>query len=183
MLRANEFDSRDAAHFWGEDRYGPWVEDLPDAQMQALLHYQNVPVINAPLRGLEEFDDAGLRQVALMDEAIADAVVPEDVIAWRLVDQEAIGPLNVGSVFRDDGYTSTSLSRDVIEDFDPENWDMTQAVYRFKIFVPRGYNGAYLGEGFEEFFSQEELLLKRGSRFRVRGIDHGTGIINLEAIP
>jgi len=183
MLNAQEFDSRDSAHLWGEDRYGNWVEDLPDAQMRALQSYQNVPAVNFPLRGLEDFEGDELKQVALMDEALGSSVLPDDVITWRLVDQEAIGPLNVGSVFRDDGYTSTSLAREVIDDFDPENWDMTQAVYRFKVYVPRGYNAAYIGEGFDEFFNQEELLLKRGSRFRVRGINHQTGIINLEVIP
>jgi hypothetical protein len=182
LQNARTFDDDNAAFAWGEDGYEGWRLGLSNSEQLALLKYQNAPVINDPLRGLSELTDPDdIAQIAHMDAALADAIIPEDIQVWRLVEKDAVGPLFPGMVFRDDGFTSTSLLKDVIDDFEMGS---PVANYRFRIFVPEGYNGGYLGEGFDEFFAeQQEIVLRRGTAFRVRGINHQTGIVDLEVVP
>jgi len=118
--------------------------------------------------------------VTQIDDVFADdaAVLPEDTEIYRGirgVDELFPGGINVGDEFADDAYVSTSFSHGYAAGFaantEPENFS-TSAV--FKIRAPKGTRGvaplATSGDSRSITTAKEfELLLPRGTRFRVVG--------------
>lgn len=111
-------------------------------------------------------------QIRMMDRALDGAQVPRDVIAYRGVDAEAVKALEVGDVFDDHGYVSTTLSREIAERFKAyvEDREGGQGAV-VEVRVPAGTQGAYLSR-LPGFLAQErELLLARGLQYKVVGVN------------
>lgn len=175
-------DSRDYTHvtdleeFAGDQHAA--IADLRDsdeAAVQALQNYTSSDFreINSYLReGDASYYD---REDAVKDiDRVFDAVGPigQDLIAYRGIKgntgkkiQDAIdnGTLK-GSTLTDKGYTSTSVSKSVAD-----NWGGVLVNLR----VPKESRGAYVGEsdfgksdGFSVFPNERELVLERGGTMR-----------------
>lgn len=134
-----------------------------------------------------------------LDLALSRAHLPEEVVVWRGVTEEAMpsyvfdafdtsSPQNEallllnGKEFVDKGFVSTTLSKERAV-----NWALDQSVgaILYRITVPKGYQAAYLTEVLSQVNTEWELLLKRGTRFRVTGVDliSRPEIVNLEVLP
>lgn len=109
-------------------------------------------------------------QIAHIDAVLRRSRMTEDVHVYRgLTGDIAKRALRAkpGSVIRDKGYVSTSLHSSVAADsFSGEDGVV------LKLMLPKG-NRAYLmnGRGASNFASEHEVLLPRGSRFRIRHVE------------
>ena len=109
------------------------------------------------------------KAVAALDKAMQRGAVPEDTVVYRGVKTQAmVSKLKVGDEFQDHGFVSTSLHKKVGEKFGKE------AV--IEITVPKGakaiafdsvFTGGHMGE--------HELLLPRGSKFKVTDVSRRKG--------
>jgi len=90
--------------------------------------------------------------------------------------------LTPGSIFHDPGYLSTSVSKDMARAF--ARGDGQKVVFHFK--AMKGTEAAHLGRDVLRSGSEGEVLLPRGSRFRVlssRNADDGVREVDLELLP
>ena len=175
------------AQTWGTIESDDWWFELDDETQKAFSLYKsgNYGVINDALRGGSRMTDEAASSIARMDAALDTASLSEDVVAVRHIDKYAFNDMFgttkadyefggfwkedprrfVGATFGDDAYTSTSMSS-----------DFTWGDIPMEVRVPRGYQAAYLDpamfNGSSLLGSHEcELLLKRGTRFRIVGMD------------
>jgi hypothetical protein len=115
-------------------------------------------------------DDRHGEQIKHLDTVLRRSRMTEDVNVYRGLTGEIAKKVlkaKPGSVIRDKGYVSTSLHRSVAADsFSGEEGLV------LKLMLPKG-NRAYLmnGRGASNFASEHEVLLPRGSRFRIRHVE------------
>lgn len=81
--------------------------------------------------------------------------VPGDLKVFRGMDSSLLSSLQEGDIFKDDGFISTSIDKEKVV-----------SGGFIEIHVPKGSKGIYL-EQISEVKRERELLLDRGSRFRV----------------
>jgi len=90
--------------------------------------------------------------------------VPENVTVFRGMRPVSGYPTDpkefVGMHISDKGFVSTSLSPETAKEF------LTSGGYVYKIKVKKGTKAAYI-EGVGKHYSEQELLLPRGSKFKV----------------
>lgn len=166
-----------------------WAE-LTDAEKSALNFYKSgrYRELNDALRFPEARQlDSELMQIESdLDSALTKLTAPDDLVTMRFVDADAFGnlmgaeldedvfwledPRNfIGTVFRDDAYTSTSLA----SDFD---WASQESVRMF-IRIPRGYEAGPNDIGLMDRSvrtagtTEAEIMLKRGTRFRLVDVE------------
>lgn len=101
--------------------------------------------------------------IADIDSAIEKSVIKDDVTAWRGMDADLFKNMSPGDVFMDPAYTSTSLRSSIFKDF--------ARTGHVEVRIPKGYQGIYM-EAFDpaQQLKEMELLLKRGTRFRIISI-------------
>ena len=155
------------------------TEPLPPAERQALSNYQGGKYIAiqdyARTGNAGDYDSerAAKAEQRALDSAIRRGAAPRDVLVYRGIGaaREGItGEVKVGSVIRDRGYSSTSISRDVAHGFAEGKLDATV----LEIEVPRGSPAAFVpGDG---SLQEAELLLPRGSRFEVLAVRTENGV-------
>jgi len=129
---------------------------LTDTESSALKEYKEEAYygINGRLRTQKEsarttgFHDR-------LDSAIDKSGIDEPIVVYRGVDKDLRFS---GEYFKDWGYASTSLSKDIAEDF--TGW--TGSVY--EILLPKGSHALNLEHWGDE--RERELLLPRGSQFK-----------------
>jgi len=109
--------------------------------------------------------------VAKLDSAIARSSIPEDVILWRGSSSKAFtdNPQNIiGMIVRDDGFVSTSLREDVAHRFVSYREEENKSAAMVKIRAPKGTNAIPVDGAMRRKETwEEEMLLSRGSQFRV----------------
>ena len=109
------------------------------------------------------------KTVAALDKAIQRGTVPEDVVVYRGINSSTLAnKFSVGDEFQDHGFVSTSLDKKIGEKFGKE------AV--LEITVPKdakalAFDSIYKGGHMDE----HELLLPRGSKFRVTDVSRRKG--------
>jgi hypothetical protein len=122
-----------------------------------------------------------------LDGALAAAQVPADTRACRWVDPgRAAGRLDwmndaldqpdayAGTTVTEAGFVSTSLKHD----------PPPRGMFALDVLVPPRTKGAYVGPSFSRLHHQEaELLLARGTRYRVVGADPATRTLKVEVLP
>src|SRR6188472_819289 len=72
--------------------------------------------LNRALRGLELITVADLLMAEKMDNAIARAALPRDMIVYRGFRRNVVNELKRVDTFTDNGFSSTSLSETVVRD-------------------------------------------------------------------
>lgn len=184
----NFYKDQEGAHEWGLENAD---QTYPQEQYHALIGYKGNTYkgVNQFLRGtIQETPGGSLQraaiflqeQVDLIDSAMENSTVPEDIITYRGMNISRImeeGEDIVGKTFKDEGYVSTSLSALDAHDFASGKSYGVLA----RIFVPSGTNGIYLdGQQFRDELDrdfevgvEEELLLDRGYTYRVVRFDPG----------
>lgn len=164
---------------WGNGTYESWHRNLTASQTDVIDRYRSEGhhLVNTVLRGLqaEPTTDWGRRQLTSLrsglDKLFAEVPpLPEDLIVYRSVNAKVFAGLKKGNLFKDAGYSSTSLLEDqVVGRGGPKS---RTAV----ILVPKGTRALPLfGLGGRSVMYDDELeiLLPRGSRFRVKSTEGG----------
>lgn len=172
---------------WGKEHFGEWLDELPDDERLALKQYKSAfyGETNTMLRGLQ--DTRGVLgqkvvqrikdRIAKLDAALKRTGVPEDVTVFRGFDHDGLrkmfddGTL-VGTEYSDKAYMSTSVSPKVAKQFARKSKMVAE------IRVPKGTRGAYV-EGIDTSLKEYELLLARGTKFRVVEARKNKGVIEM----
>ena len=163
---------------WAEKHFGGWNDSLQDHEFKAIEKYSGAGYesINNALRKGGAGQHA--KTVAALDSAIARTSIPEDVTAFRGVRAGKLpDDLKPGAVLQDNAYVSTSLNRAVGEKFAHHTL--------MEIKVPKGSKGAAFDAVFEGGNRGEnELMLPRGSKFKVTGVAmrNGKRVVTAELI-
>ncbi|MGL4445806.1 MAG: ADP-ribosyltransferase, partial [Alsobacter sp.] len=174
------------AHHEFEGIRKDYDEKLSPKEREATLYYSSYGdrVLNHAMRSgeIDSSENADVRERAKdLDAAISKHTMAEDTQVSRVVVgpwvQDLVKSLKPGSVFRDQGYTSTSATKALAFDEAPAR----TAVMSIKI--PKGAKAAPLPTRYP---TETEFLLPRGSRFRVSSIKkakNGQHNIELELVP
>lgn len=159
---------------YGEEISIDWRMKLPQGERKAIREYTDngFKVLNRYLRdGLRPDDtpdkvEFAKKLVAPIDSALGKSKLPDNIIVYRGVDDVFDGYEDlqslVGTVYEDDGYSSTSL-------FNKSSFKNKK--YQLIINIPSNSKGAYLSS-LSAFDKSDELevLLPRGSRFHIDAI-------------
>lgn len=172
-----EFDDPMRADAAMTSMYQGWANSLTDEEKNAVRGYQQQTfgLVNDTLRGHRSDDDKtpfARQETQKLDTALNSADVPYNVTTYRGM----VNPgLSVGAEFTDLGYGSTTLAPAIARARAQAHGDQG-VVARIK--VPQGAKGAYVETVTP--IDQAELLLHRGTRYRVIGT--GNGVIDLEVV-
>lgn len=109
-----------------------------------------------------------------LDSAIADYTLPNDTVLFRRVSADALpddlGGL-VGSTYRDDGFTSTSI-------FNSNNF-VGEGEYLMHISVPSGTGRGMYVNDLSTSKGEYEFILARGSEFTITSVSVSGGITHV----
>jgi HK97 family phage portal protein len=172
-----EFSGKAEADRWGQDHFNNWSAEATDDEYNAADTYaggEYAAINNGLRRNGGRPAKADAKTVRDLDSLLDKGEVREGVVAWRGIDRGA--NLSPGDVIHDHGYVSTSLYRGTAEKF------ADKALLRIN--VPKGSKAGYL-DALTEGGGEQELLLPRGSRFRVTGVrrEGGAKVIDAELLP
>lgn len=98
---------------------------------------------------------------------------------WRDMSIEEINSSNIGRVFHDDGFCSTSVDPNGAADFS-QNWTGATMIIQ----APADANGMCVGS-YNNRVAEREVLLQRGSNFRIDGVNrdrYGNCVIRVTLI-
>jgi hypothetical protein len=170
----------DTAKQFAAANYADWHKSLTLEETSALRTYAaakgDYHALNDQLRGQADTEEGRAlteRLCGPMDAAIDRAAIRADVVLWRganqteeFADPEAL----VGKVIQDNGYVSTGLTEDRGGQWAATAERHGEVPLLIEVRAPKGTKGAYL----EDIQTTEsgkpsefEVLLPRGSRFRV----------------
>ena len=179
-FHGNQWTDVGAADSWGSKTHA-WAKDLTKEQESALHAYTVSVRINETLRtGKDPSSDlvwgnptgngvdlTEVQQLKGLDEIFAkpEARLSEPVVVHRAwSNPEQIANVPAGATFTDEGFTSTSLVKSETKVFGE------RGSAQVEIRVPAGQRALYLGKtghGKEWYASSAELLLNRGTTYRV----------------
>ncbi|MFF9571913.1 ADP-ribosyltransferase, partial [Streptomyces sp. NPDC014685] len=160
-----------AAIQYGRDYWNDYVDNLDPSAKQALWDYtgETFPSyhdMNGYLRGTSGYGPRPevLHDIAEMDRVMSTRPVPDDIMVVR---GTGLGHLNLdspldmlGQTYPDKGYTSTSLGNHPVSGFAGK-----EAILHLR--VPKGTPALWLEKVSKFDVSERELLLARGSEFKV----------------
>lgn len=139
----------------------------------ALDHYQGTGYmsVNEELRfaegALDDVSDDVVSFIKGMDQAMADNTLSADVRVYRGLDEvDWLDDLKPGAEISDHAYTSTSIDREIAEDFASYGEDNGVVL---EILVPKGTHGIKM-TGYEETSDELEVILDRGVRIVVDSV-------------
>ncbi len=160
--------------------YSTWKQSLDDFELKAVKKYtynsnesgrdKFYMRLNAMLRGDRTGEERVLRYANGISSAIKKGAIPCDVICYRNMDTNPYSNLDVGDIFVEEQFVSTS----VVES------RALQKKFKLIIYVPKGSKAAYI-ESVSKFPAQREVLIDKGSIYRV--ISKKEDIVELEVIP
>lgn len=178
-------------HKWGDAAMMPKLEG---EQAKALKGYTSEHIyshIASVLRNddyhsknKEEYSDEDVaKNIANLDKAMKVNKTPENLIVFR--GAKFFNPnFKVGSTVQDDAFVSTSFSKKVANGFTfPNPYDegkpnLQKVVY--KVSVPKGTNAIWT-DGHTAFTNEQELILNRGAKFKIKSIDKSKPTYEVEA--
>ena len=102
--------------------------------------------------------------------ALKKSKLKHDVICYRNMDTNPCVDLEVGDIFKEKQFISTSVVESAA----------LNKPYKIVIYVPEGSRGAYI-ETISKYPKQRELLLDKGCKYRV--LSKKKDMIELEVIP
>jgi hypothetical protein len=178
-----------AAIEYGRDYWNDYVDNLDPSAKQALWDYtgETFPSyhdMNGHLRGTPGFGPSPevLHDIGEMDRVMSTRPVPDDIMVVR---GTGLGHLNLrspldmlGKTYPDKGYTSTSLGNHPVSSFAGK-----EAILHLR--VPKGTPALWLEKVSKFDVTERELLLARGSEFRVTRVfmDNGQAQVYGEVLP
>ncbi|MES9507928.1 ADP-ribosyltransferase [Streptomyces sp. NPDC000609] len=178
-----------AAIKYGQDYWNDYVDNLDPSAKQALWDYtgETFPSyhdMNGHLRGTAGFgpEPAVLHDIAEMDRVMSTRPVPDDIMVVRgtgLGHLKLDSPLDMlGKTYPDKGYTSTSLGNHPVSGFAGK-----EAILHLR--VPKGTPALWLEKVSKFDVSERELLLARGSEFKVTRVFMENGQVQVygEVLP
>lgn len=162
-----------------------WKTTVPAASTAAITWYagnDGYVKINNYLRGITSTADA---QTTAATAAIHNAVTtynnPKTTVVYRGVSAKGLqislhnAPLQVGALYSDNAFMSTSFDKGVAFDFAKDPSDS----YVLQMTIPAGTgHGAYIAPLSKEYGLESEYLVKDHSEFEVTGFSTLTGNYN-----
>lgn len=119
-------------------------------------------------------NEALLEQINHLDLALDKFELKENVKLYRGANAKRYEKYNVGDIFAEQNYVSTSVDKNTAVIFANQRDD--KAV--IEVLVPKGKRGLYIGNK-ACYVDEEEFLLKRGTEFKVSKKEKIEGILNL----
>ncbi|KKN18321.1 hypothetical protein LCGC14_0956860 [marine sediment metagenome] len=154
------------AHVFDE-YYQDWHDNLDDTERRGLQNYTSNTyheMSDYLRKGEEPWGDTKV-QVRALSEALDRSRIPENVMTYRGISEETFEKLMVigeGGIYTDKGFISTSINKQF-----GTGWKLAY----IEIKVPKGIRGASIAQ--ESNHSIEaELLLQRGTQFRIESINY-----------
>jgi len=138
-----------------------WKEQLSNSEITAVRQYTRGGAINSHLRDGTVSLDTQKEQVAKLDSAIRKFTLPEDLVVYRSV--KGVSKLTAGQVVEDKGFVSTSTNRRYA------SGDVHSRVTKARILLRAGQHAGPIGNPLTDRPGEDEVLLPRGSKFRVVG--------------
>lgn len=141
--------------------------------------------INKILRNNKKYDKDAfpeeyerlLTNINHISNVLKRAKTKEPIIVYRGIDEKFINTisdkLKIGSMFKDDGFCSTTTNIKVTNNFSSKNG------YLFEIHVPKGSHAVSV-KSISANESEDEILLNKESIFIIQEIDHDNHKIILE---
>jgi len=166
------------AEVWGMAEFEHWASKLTDDQELVIRRYQNNAhrTMNGILRDnldkvesrplLADERSLALKRIDKLSAALDTAKLPSDTITYRGLPASAGAVFTPGAVIEDPAFTSTALRPSVVLNFAEKKDDIVM-----EILVPKGSHAAYLDATREYPNGELELLLQKGTRFKVVGIE------------
>ena len=161
--------------------------ELTPVEHAAIAHWQGAGYdkINSELRAGAESADVRERSKAL-DAAISKHTLPVDTVLERGLKVNNSNakrlPFEVGATIRDPGFASTTVDDAVASKFSGSAAPGEESVL-IRIRAKAGTHLMPCGE-FKEYAGERELLLPRGSRFRVASIEQGERrVVTVDLLP
>lgn len=165
-----------------------WKTTVPAASTAAITWYagnDGYVKINDYLRGITKTADAQTTAATAATAAINDAVTtynnPKTTVVYRGVSAKGLqislhnAPLQVGALYSDNAFMSTSFDKGVAFDFAKDPSDS----YVLQMTIPAGTgHGAYIAPLSKEYGLESEYLVKDHSEFKVTGFATLTGNYN-----
>ena len=151
-----------------------WIDSLSGEETDAIMNYagSDYSGINGLLRGemtermVENWNATGKTDVRDMIQRVESGIdkfeLKEPITVYRTCEKDVFESLSqkVGSTFRDNAFTSTTVL----------NESVASGNVRMEINVPAGKGvGAYIGSTYGQP-DEHEFLLQRGTEFTVRGV-------------
>lgn len=121
--------------------------------------------VNPRLRAGKSVSSDDKEDLAIMDKAFAKASLSQAVTVYRGLAPEIASKLTVGSSFKDGGFTSTSTDKDIGRMYTNIGGGGSALM---EIRVPKGAKAISVKSA-SQFTKENEILLNRGSSFRVVG--------------
>ncbi|MET9916289.1 ADP-ribosyltransferase, partial [Streptomyces sp. NPDC006435] len=183
------FSNDVAAMRYGQDYWNDYVDNLDPSAKQALWDYtgETFPSyhdMNGYLRGSSGYGPRPevLHDIAEMDRVMSTRPVPDDIMVVRgtgLGHLDLDSPYDMlGETYPDKGYTSTSLGNHPVDSFAGK-----EAILHLR--VPKGTPALWLEKVSKFDASERELLLARGSEFKVTRVFMENGQVQVygEVLP
>lgn len=130
--------------------------------------------INKHLLGLSDGGSAVKREIKNIDSALKKYDLDENVVAFRGDAAKYYDDWNVGEIRSREAFTSTSLDKEMSQAYiDNIKNNKNMDGIMIEVRVPKGTNCGYIGrntaitENFEYLENEFELLLARGTKFKV----------------
>ncbi len=163
---------------WADEYYKHQLEKLNANERKAINRYllgstSKKALVNATL------DDEQKTMVHNIDSAMKKTSIPHNMKTFRMTRAKFHNTLNVGDVFKNRGFTSTSIDRNFAMRWSPVSTLSRVPINKFfmDIRLKKGQHGIYVGNHnwgdvahvFTErgTFPQRELILPRDTKFRV----------------
>ena len=157
-----------------------WIASLTEAERNAIRKYtynsgDKAPNrfferLNAMLRNETQEDPVLTKYAETISAALKKSKLKHDVICYRNMDTNPCVDLEVGDIFKEKQFISTSVVESAA----------LNKPYKIVIYVPEGSRGAYI-ETISKYPKQRELLLDKGCKYRV--LSKKKDMIELEVIP
>lgn len=170
---------------WGK-KVTQWKKGLTTDEKKAIKGYTEweYQPINKTLRGIEPkspLDDKKTQkmqdQIAVIDEALKDAAIPEDVVTYRSLSADLVDDLKIGEVYTDPGFMSTTIWH-----ADDVQMSVRGTPARLVIAAPAGTNAAYL-DGASKYPDEHEILFPRNTQLLVVDRYEAKGMMHIKVVP
>lgn len=195
-----EFKSKEEAEMWAWKYYSDLL-NLPseDALHKIISSYTGsyykaynqllrlCPPLNSDKFKHIDFEDRidDVEEIYKIDCALRSYSLPENIIVYRFTHKKDVHKLCdkkflcAGAIFSDRAFFSTTLVRDIMNEFRKQN----RCDCMLKIYLTQGLPGAYVS--FKEEWScldEQEFLLPPNTKFRILKIHHFTYPLEIECI-
>ena len=149
-----------------------WVKSLNDYEYNNVKSWtqdKQWMILNRTLRRgkLTAIQEIKAKQ---LDNAVGKSVASKTVTTYRgMFIPGEVGAMKVGAVFRDKGFTATSLSESLATGFIAGTGKGTHIL--MEVAVPKGASAAYLANfPGTKYKNEKEVLLPRGSKFKIKSV-------------